>query len=90
MAEQTGTSDAVQERLVNCFQQVFPTLDKSAIPAATHQNVEAWDSIAQVTLASLIGEEFGIDIDFEDFEEATSFASTLELVRARTAANGRS
>ena len=76
--------NAHSERLVNCFQQVFPGLSRNAIPAATHESVEAWDSIAHVTLMSLIGEEFGMDIDFEEFEGATSFAAILELVSART------
>jgi acyl carrier protein len=77
--------DAMAERLVSCFEKVFGGLSPSEIPAATHETVAAWDSIAQVTLLSLIGEEFGIDIDFEEFEGATSFAAILELVRARTA-----
>ena len=32
-----------------------------------------WDSVAQVTLLTVIGEEFGIEVDFEEFEGATSF-----------------
>ncbi len=75
--------DGHHERLVRCFEQVFPDLTQSAIPAATQDNVAAWDSIAQVTLISLIGEEFGIDIDFEEFEDAISFAAVLDVVRAR-------
>ena len=63
------------DRLVNCFEGVFPGLGRSAVPAATQGSVAAWVSIAQVTLLGLIGEEFGIDIDFDEFEGATSFAS---------------
>jgi acyl carrier protein len=69
------------ERMVGCFEKVFPNLRRSDISAATHGNVSAWDSIAQITLLSLIGEEFGIDIDFEEFEGATSFVAILDLVR---------
>jgi len=76
-------SNAHFERLVECFQQVFPNLERSQISAATHDNVAEWDSVAQITLLSLIGEAFGIDIDFEEFEGATSFALILELVNAR-------
>ncbi|MGC4053301.1 MAG: acyl carrier protein [Paludibaculum sp.] len=71
------------ERLVNCFGEVFTNLDRASIPNATHSNIAEWDSIAQVTLLSLIGEEFAIEIDFEDFEDATSFSAILELVRAK-------
>jgi len=77
--------DELYERLVNCFKRVFVKLDRSAIPAATHESIAEWDSIAHVTLHSLIVEEFGIDIDFEEFDEATSFSAILDLIRTRTA-----
>jgi acyl carrier protein len=73
------------DKLVSCFEAVFPSLSKEAIPAATHDNVPGWDSTAQVTLLTLVGEEFGIDIDFEEFEGATSFALVLETLRQKTA-----
>ncbi len=80
-----GSYDAQFERLVSCFHTVFSTLDRSAIPHATPDTVAGWDSVAHVTLLSLVGEEFGIDIDFDEFEEAVSFASILERVRLATA-----
>jgi acyl carrier protein len=73
------------ERLVSCFKKVFPNMSRSDIPSATQESLPAWDSIAHVTLISLIGEEFGLDLDFEEFDGATSFASILELLRARMA-----
>lgn len=85
MNESATTRDAISARLVNCFAQVFPALDRSAIPSATQDTVGAWDSIAQVTLVSLIGEEFGFEIDFEEFEEATSFGAMLDVVNAKAA-----
>lgn len=85
MNEELTTQDANHERLVNCFEQVFPGLDRNAIPSATHDSVETWDSIAQITLLSLVGEQFGMEIDWEEFEGATSFAAILELLRTRTA-----
>jgi len=74
-------TDATFEKLRSCFETIFPQLNPSDIPSATSASVAGWDSVAQVTLLSLIGEEYGLDIDFEVFEGATSFASILELVR---------
>ena len=65
--------DNVREKLSHCFSLVFPQLDPSQFVTANADNVSAWDSLAHVTLLTLIGEEFGIDIDFEDMESATSF-----------------
>jgi acyl carrier protein len=76
--------DAHFERLIDCFEKVFGELSRSDIPTATQNSIAAWDSIAQVTLLSLVREEFGIDVDFEEFEESTSFAAMLALVNAKT------
>jgi len=77
--------DAQFEKLESCFAQVFPNLERGQIPSATSEGVKEWDSIAQVTLLSLIGETFDLELDFEEFEGATSFASILELIRQKTA-----
>ena len=39
----------------------------------------------RVTLISLIGEEFGIEPDFEDFDEATSFPAFRDVLSAKLA-----
>jgi acyl carrier protein len=68
-----GKMDNVSTKLAQCFSLVFPNLEPARIPDASAENVTEWDSVAQVNLLTLIGEEFAIDIDFEDFEGATSF-----------------
>jgi acyl carrier protein len=65
--------DTISTKLAHCFSLVFPNLEAVRIPDASAENVTEWDSVAQVNLLTLIGEEFAIDIDFEDFEGATSF-----------------
>jgi acyl carrier protein len=60
---------------------VFPKLDPKAIPLAAAESVSEWDSVMQIRLLSVIGEEFGIDVDFEEFEGATSFEAILDRLR---------
>lgn len=76
--------DTTIERLVSCFSKVFGNLSPSEIPTLRKENIAAWDSIAHVTLLNLVREEFDVDIDFEEFDSATSFPAVLEMVRART------
>jgi len=71
--------DKVRDKLGRCFALTFPKLDPSQYATASPQNLSEWDSIAQVTLLTLISEEFGRELDFEEFEGATSFEA---LVRA--------
>jgi len=77
--------DNVKDKLTACFATVFPSLGPAAIPSTTAARIAEWDSVAQVNLLSVIGEEFGIDIDFEDFEGATSFQAILDRLRQRGA-----
>lgn len=69
-----------QEKLIECFLVVFPNLDRSAVPAASVETVREWDSVAQVSLLTVIGEEFQIEIDYEEFDGVTSFAAMAERI----------
>jgi len=77
--------DNVSAKLSSCFRLVFPKVDAQAIPLATAENVGEWDSVMQIRLLSVIGEEFDIDVDFEEFEGATSFEAILDRLRQRGA-----
>ena len=71
----------VKEKLLKCFSAVFPELSPAAIESATIENTSGWDSIAQVTLLTLIGEEFAIEVDFDRFSSAVSFAEFVAAMR---------
>jgi acyl carrier protein len=73
--------DETANRLSRCFGLVFPQLKAEHIVQASAKNTDTWDSLAQLKLLSLIGEEFGIEIDYEDFEGATSFDELLTRLR---------
>lgn len=60
-------------RLANCFSAAFPDLDPAAIPAASPDATPGWDSMASITLMTLVQEEFNVELDFERFEEFNSY-----------------
>lgn len=66
-------------RLTAIFRVAFPGLDEPSIRKATRDSVAAWDSIAAVTLASLVEEEFG---PVFDIEQAADWASYEQVRRA--------
>jgi acyl carrier protein len=66
-------------RLTAIFRVAFPSLDELAIPSATRDSVAAWDSIAAVTLARLVEEEFG---PVFDPDRAADWASYADVRRA--------
>ena len=69
-----------KHRLGMCFQTVFPELTESEVFDASHASVAAWDSIASITLVSVIEEEFKIEVEFEVLAELTSFDRMLEYL----------
>jgi len=66
-----------EARLVKCFRAVFAGLSDEQIRHANSTNVEGWDSVATVTLITLVEEEFGVEIDADDLEGFGSFDSLL-------------
>jgi acyl carrier protein len=71
----------VSQRLTDCFTNVFPDIEPGQIPNATAEKVEAWDSVAHITLLSAISEEFGIELEAEDYEELTSYRTIAEYLQ---------
>jgi acyl carrier protein len=72
--------DKIKEKLAHCFSLAFPDMDPSQYATASAENTKAWDSVAQVTLLTLIGEEFGMEIDFLEFEGDTSFEALAKRI----------
>ena len=73
--------ERVEERLQNCFAIVFPNLERNQIRHAETENVEGWDSVAMVTLAAVIAEEFQLNIPAEDLSELLSFTAFADYLR---------
>ena len=71
-----------QERLINCFSAVFPELGDEEIPASSVATVEGWDSMASITLLTVVEEEFGFVIEPQDMADLLSFELILDHVRA--------
>ena len=74
----------IQQRLVRCFQAVFPDVSESEALRASTLRIAAWDSVATVTLAAALEEEFAMQFEPEEIENMNSFESCLSLlVRSR-------
>jgi acyl carrier protein len=74
--------DPIRSKLVSCFQTVFPDLSEAAIPTAQQDAVEAWDSVATITLVQVIEDEFRTEVDLERLSELTSFEAIAGYLEA--------
>lgn len=73
-------SDPVRTRLIDCFREVFPALDDEQIVAAEYGELEAWDSLASLTLVAVVEEEFEIFLPDDLVAELTSFERIREAL----------
>jgi acyl carrier protein len=62
-----------EQHLIRCFASVFPGLTEEEIQNASTDSVGIWDSLSTVTLAAVIQEEFGLEIDPEILPHLDSF-----------------
>ena len=62
-----------ETQLIRCFASVFPALTPEQIRTASVQSLDAWDSLASVTLAAVVQQVFSVEIDLLDLSELDSF-----------------
>jgi acyl carrier protein len=73
--------DELESRLGNCFATAFPELDRQEIPSVSMGSLASWDSLAGITLLSLIEEEFSFSISADDVVDLVSFGLILDYLR---------
>jgi acyl carrier protein len=72
------------DRLVRCFASVFPTLSEGEIRASNVVPLFDLDSLAGVTLVTLIDQEFGVDVELPDLLDLGSFGAISQFLRKRS------
>lgn len=73
----------VEQRLESVFAVVFPDLSPEQLRAASQDSVETWDSVAAITLMNLIEEAFGVEMDFGDVAELTTFSQIADYLKGK-------
>lgn len=79
-------STNLTQRLLTCFAAVFPGRSAPELALASREAMQEWDSLASVTLITLVNEEFHTTIDLFDFQRLGSFEALLEHLRETSAA----
>jgi acyl carrier protein len=75
--------DNARARLTKCFEAVFPDLKPEEVSKATTATLKNWDSVASVTLFTLMEEEFNLNLDIEVLDEFSSFERILAQIEKR-------
>ena len=70
-----------EQRLSQCFASVFPGLTPEEVRASDAEHTGEWDSLSAVTLAAVVQEEFGLEIDPQALPSLDSFTAFRDYLR---------
>ncbi|MGI8677610.1 MAG: acyl carrier protein [Jatrophihabitans sp.] len=71
---------SVDDRLRDCFALVFPSLDPAEGPGLVRADYDEWDSLASITLLTVVEEEFGVSFDDDTLATFDSYAAISAAV----------
>ena len=84
-----GMTDMADDEIMECLNGIFrDVFEDSAItltPATTPDDIAAWDSMSNITLAIEIEQRFGIRVKTAEMEALQNIADLVALVRAQMA-----
>lgn len=83
MSASTLSPERINKRLGRIFATTFPSIDPAAIPTATRDSVEGWDSIATLALISSIEEDFGVKIGYDRVAELKSYDDVYQVLKGK-------
>ncbi len=70
-------------RLTRCFALAFPDLNEGEISRASTTTVATWNSLATITLVSLIEEAFDIQVRPAEMARFNSYKAILAEIESR-------
>ncbi len=73
--------EELDERLAQCFRDVFPDWSGEQIQSAKRSEQSDWDSIATLSLLAVLEEEFACQLDDADIEHLDSYEGARAAVQ---------
>jgi acyl carrier protein len=73
--------DELDERLTQCFRDIFPDWSGEQIQSAKRSEQSEWDSLASLSLLAVLEEDFGCQLDDADIEHLDSFEGVRAVVQ---------
>lgn len=75
----------IQENLTRIFRQIFDNNTIILTPEMTAEDIEAWDSMANIALAIEIENVFRLKIKIGDMENLKSIDDIIKLIKSNKA-----
>jgi len=76
--------DDILARLAPIFEDTFPDNSREITMTTSQEDIEEWDSLAQVRLFLAIETEFGFRFDLSEMENIGGVADLVEIIHQKT------
>ncbi len=73
---------ALKNRVLDCFCALFPTHSREELLMASRESIPEWDSLAGVTLLTLLEQEFHLNVDLTELDHFNSVQAVLDYAAA--------
>ena len=73
----------IQNRLQLVLRSVFTSISQDCPDEWGPDEIEDWDSMAHLDLIMAVGEEFGVELDFNEIMEICTVGDILKLLKIK-------
>ncbi len=78
-------NDTIADRICSIAAGVFGVEPVEVTPTSTADDIETWDSFAQLNLMVALEDEYSIELDPDDMQQMSSIGSIADLVERHLA-----
>ena len=73
----------IQNRLQLVLRSVFPSVSQDCPDEWGPDEIEDWDSMAHLNLVMAVGEEFGVELDFNEIMGIGTVGDILKIIKIK-------
>ena len=73
----------IQNRLQLVLRSVFPSISQDCQYEWGPDEIEEWDSMAHLNLVMAVGEEFGVELDFNEIMGIGTVGDILKIIKIK-------
>ena len=73
----------MEEKIFDAFKEAMDNEDLVIRATDKFREYEDWDSLAYLSMIAVLDEEFGIEIENEEFEQLETVQNLLDAIKAK-------
>jgi len=72
------------ENFIEKFKEILEIEDREVKPSDSFKKFEEWDSLSRLSLIAMLDEEYGVQIEEEEFSEINTVQELIDAVKEKS------